>query len=197
MFCKYNRWKLAEVLSQEAPLSRRLKRHLQTCDTCRSFYEFQQEMTERLRRDAVMAQPELPDALKQEIMNAIVPGNPISARYDYSPQTVRHRRWILAAASVGLVLLGSILLWLNQRGQSNAPILDKPPVMVRNMNPWTAVDSFTKNLGAEEGLSNWSELMDKPMRQEWETLQADAESAVKFLVSCVDVNFQPVERKKG
>ncbi len=126
MFCWYNRWKLAGVLSQDKPLSRRLERHLQTCDACRSFYELQQEMTERLRRDAVVVQSELPDALKQEIMSAIVPGNPISARYDYSPGSVRIRRWFLAAACVGLVLLGSILLWLNQQENPTNP---KPEIL--------------------------------------------------------------------
>ena len=193
MFCRYYRWKLAQALHSDKPLPRLLDRHLQRCDECRSFYELQQEMSERLARDAVVSQSELSEALKQEIMNAIVPGNPVPSRYVYSPEVLRIWRRVLAAACVGLVLLGSILLWLNRQEKSDIPKPGGPP----QMNPWTVVDNVAKDLGAEEVLANWPAFMEQPMRQEWDNLQADAESTVKFLVSCVDIDFSPVERESG
>ncbi len=194
MFCRYYRWKLAQALHSEKPLPRLLDRHVQRCNECRSFYELQQEISERLGRDAVVSQIELSEAFKQKIMNAIIPGKAIPNRYEYSPEGRHHLRRILTAACVGLVLLGSILLWLNHRETSDNTETDKPPRMVRNMNPWTAVDNL---VGAEKDLSNWSGLIESPMVEEWETLTAETESAVQFIVSCVAVDFKPKDAESG
>ena len=193
MFCWYYRWKLAQSLHSDKSLGRLPDRHVQGCDECRSFYEQQQEMSERLGRDAVLSTSELPESLKQEIMQAIVPGNPVPSRYTYSPAAKRIWRRALAAACVGLVLLGSLLLWLNRQETSDKPKPGDPP----DMNPWTVVNNLTKEYVTEEDLSGWSGLIEKPMVEEWDTLKAEAESAVQFIVSCVAVDFKQNDAESG
>ena len=196
MFCWYYRWKLAQSLHSDKPLGRLPDRHVQRCDECRSFYEQQEEMSERLGRDAVVSTSELSEALKQEIMKAIVPGTPVSSRYDYSPEVKRIWRGVLAAACVGLVLLGSVLLWLSRQETSDNPEPGDSPKTV-DMDPRTAVAKLAEEFGAEEGLSNWSGFIERPMMTEWETLTAEAESAVQFIVSCVAVDFKLNDAESG
>ena len=192
MFCRYSRWKLAQSLHFDKPLGRLLDRHLQRCDECRSFYELQQEMSERLGRDAVMSQSELSEALNEKIMNMIVPGNSVSSQNAYSPEVQRiWRRVLVAAACVGLVLLGSVLVWLTRYGGSdNAERGSVSTKIVINMDPRTAVDTLAIQIGAKEDLSGWSGFIEKPMVEEWETLSVEAESALQFIVSCVAVDIK-------
>jgi len=154
-------------------------------------------MSERLGRDAVVSQSKLPEALKQEIMNAIVPGNPVPSQYVYSSKALRIWRGVLAAACVGLVLLGSVLLWLSRQETSDNPKPSDSPKIVMDMDPRTAVAKLAKEFGVEEDLSNWPGFIEKPMVEEWETLTVGATSAVKFIVSCVHVDFSGAEGESG
>lgn len=195
MFCKYYRWKLAQSLHSDKPLPKLLARHLQRCDECRSFYEQQQEMSERLGRDAVVSQSELPEALKQEIMNAIVPGNPVPSTYVYSPEAQRLWRWVLAAASIGLVFLGGLHYWLGLQHKSETP--EKYPTTEVKINPSEAGQWLVNELGAKQVVANWPGIVEGPMIQELETLTAEAESAVRFIVTCVDVDFGEAKGESG
>jgi len=196
MFCWYYRWKLAQSLHSDKPLGRLPDRHVQGCDKCRSFYEQQEEMSERLGRDAVLSTSELPEALKQEIMKAIVPGNPVPGRYSYSPAVKRIWRRVLQAACVGLVLLGSVLLWLSRQETSDNPEPGDSPKTV-DMDPRTAVARLAEEIGANEDLSSWPGFIERPMVEEWEILNAEAESAVRFIVSCVAVDFKQNDAESG
>jgi hypothetical protein len=193
MFCKYYRWKLAQALYSDKPLPKLLDRHVRYCGACRSFYEQQQEIAERLGRDAVVSQSELPEGLKGEIMNAIVAGNPVASRCKYPSAAPRIWRGVPAAACVGLVALGIVLVWLNRQEKSDIPKPVGPP----DMNPWTMVNNLAKEFGAEEDLSGWSGLIEKPMVEEWEILTAEATSAVQFIVSCVAVDFKQNDAESG
>ena len=99
----------------------------------------------------------------------------------------------LVAACVGLVLLGSILLWMNLQETSDNPEPGGPP----KMDLWSAVYNLPKEFGAEGDLSSWPGFIERPMVQEWETLTAEAESAVQFIVSCVAVDFKPDDADSG
>jgi len=199
MFCWYYRWRLAQSLHLDKPLGRLPGRHVQDCEECRLFYEQQEEMSERLGRDAIASTSELPEAIKQEIMKAIVPGNPVSSRYTYSSGVKRICRRVLAAACVGLALLGSLLLWLSrQETFDNSEPGVSPKKIVINIDPRAAIDNIlAQEFGAEEGLSSWPGFIEKPMVAEWEILTAEAESAVQFIVSCVAVDFKQNDSESG
>ena len=97
---------------------------------------------------------------------------------------------------MGIVLLGSILLWWSLQKQTENPDVGSSSAEV-NISFEAAFAALAEEIGAEEDLSGWPTLVERPIVSEWENLTAETTSAVEFVVSCMAVDFTPNDNKNG
>lgn len=182
MFCWFYKFMISHTLDKDKRPSPITERHILHCEDCRQFYKTCQSLGERLTREALISNSRTSTRLNEHILRAIS-----------SRRTEKHRVsvkfWIRATAAclTLFVLIGAMLLVLKRNGQNNVqPRQHQMDIAIQEL--MKVYDQVGRDLPA-----NWPQLIERPLAGEYQRLANDTQSAVRFLVACVDVDISRLD----
>lgn len=155
-------------------LSGLTKKHIRVCTSCNQFYETCQSLAEDLKREvAIVTHERVCEALSGRVLAAV-------KRRRGKTYIVRVKLWPIAtAASIGLIVLTSFLFLAGRHDDRTVSISIDPNTPQRplpNLASWSLPQA-------------WPQLIEKPLTGEAKNLVDDAESAVRFLLTCLSMNL--------
>ena len=177
MFCWFFRFMISHTQDGDNPPSPIMEKHIRHCADCRRFYTTCQSLGERLTREAAISNKRLAGRLSERILSAM-------AGRRMEKQNAAVKLWIKAAAAclALIVLIGAMLLVLKPNGKNNAqPSQEQMTVAIEQLR------SIYRQVGRELPVT-WPDVIEKPLANELESLTDDTQSALRFLVACVDVD---------
>ncbi len=178
MFCWLFRLMISHSADNDNPPSGTIRKHIAHCEDCRDFYNICQSLGESLTREALISNSPTPRRLKERILNAIP-----SQRT--KTQKVVRKLWIAAAAAcVALIIVtAASLIVMNQDGRNDVQANPKQMTLAIQQ-----LRSVYKQVGRDLP-TTWPRVIQEPLASEFDNLAKDTESAVRFLVACVDVDI--------
>ncbi|MBN1817786.1 MAG: hypothetical protein JW828_10525 [Sedimentisphaerales bacterium] len=177
MMCLWYRWKISDAVNGETRLSESIQRHLQRCVACRRFYRHSMDLAEGLQTDSIA--PGTLAVLHQRIMSAIEA--PQSRNQAY------HRRYFgpAIAAAAGFLLVGISVILVLALAKPEPTVNPTDPV--RYLKEVFAEVSPVRTKGRSLTVTG---LIADPYSRELTRLTREAESGVKFVVSCIGIDLQ-------
>lgn len=186
MFCWFYKFMISHVQDKDSSPSGIIQKHISHCTDCRQFLNTCRSLGESLTRQASVSNRRLPRRLSENILSAI-PNQRIQTHQ------VRMKFWVQAAAAcLALIfLIGALLLFARRDdGRNNVPSGgDQMEVAIQEL--WKVYDQVGRDLPA-----TWPQLIERPLAGEYQRLANDTQSAVRFLVACVDVDIARIDRGK-
>ena len=184
MFCRFFKFMISHTLDKGGRPSGITERHILHCVDCRQFYKTCQSLGEGLTREAEIANDKTFRRLNKHVLSAI------STRR-INTYNVKIKIWIAtAAACVALFFLIGALLLMAQRDSRNIA-QPKQPRMVDAIQELRAI--YTQ-AGKDLPIINPG-VIERPLANEFKSLTNDTQSAVRFLVACVDVDMGNLESR--
>jgi hypothetical protein len=182
MFCWFYKFMISHVQDGGGSPSGITKKHIRRCEDCRQFYKTCQSLGERLTREAEISCTRLSMRLSEHILRAI-PGRCTEA------QKVGMKFWISAvAACLALILLiGALLLVVRPSGRD-----DIQPGRLQMAIAIQELRTVYEQVGQDLQIIRPG-IIEKPLANEFKCLTNDTQSAVRFLVACVDVDIANAE----
>jgi hypothetical protein len=183
MVCWLFRLMISHTADKDEQPSDLIREHMCNCRDCSQFYKTCQSLGECLTREALISKSPTPRRLKENILNAIP-----------SQRTKTHKvvieLWIAAAAAclALIIVTAASLIVMNQDGRKDVP----PDPQQMNL-AIQGLRSVYKQVGRDLPI-NWPQVIEKPLACEYERLANDTQSAVRFLVACVDVDIARLDR---
>ena len=166
MFCRFFKIMISHAAVVGRPPGHITQRHMERCESCRRFYESCRFLGDGLRAEAM----DLSSACKQRIERIKKGLAGPSRRTRYIPIRLRY---FAAAACMALAATAAVMFM-------SRPPEPRPPVEEPGI-PFS--DLFVTDLQ-----TTWSGLLEEPLAGEMNSLARDTESAIRFLVACVDVD---------
>ena len=175
-------WLFRLMISQTADKDNRpsaiIKEHIYSCRDCREFYMTCQSLGERLTREALISNSRTSRQLNERVLEAI-------PTQRTETQKVGMKLWTVAAAAclVLIVLIGASLMVIMRNGQNNPePENAQMAVAIQQLR------ALYTQAGKDLPIINPS-VIKRPLANEFKSLTNDTQSAVRFLVACVDVDM--------
>jgi predicted anti-sigma-YlaC factor YlaD len=182
MLCWFFRFMISHTVDKDSRPSGITEKHIRHCADCRQFYKSCQSLGERLTLEAAASNDGISSRLSEHILMAI-PGRRTEVKNAIT------KIWIPAAAAcVALVvLIGAFLLVGQRNGRDNVqPDRTQMAVAIHELR------SVYRQLGQELTIT-WPLAIEKPLASEFKSLTNDTQSAVRFLVACVNVDIADAE----
>jgi hypothetical protein len=187
MLCSLFRFMISHAADAGNQPGRVTARHLQTCSSCREFYNFCRQLDANLPAGAEVLNCDVSAALHEKILHKI-------DKTDTETFKPHIQFWPLAAAAVLVVfiLLGGIYYFksqqpagpqINQDNPNLATIPNELPGLVTN-------NTITILTGTNDMLEN-------QLKEEFQNISDDTESAVRFLFACVNVDMAGTAKTKN
>ena len=180
MFCGLFRLMISQAVDGDNQLSGLTKKHIHHCASCQEFYQTCLSLAKGLKREAAIPCGKVSEGLSTRILTAI-------PRRQIETYKMKVKLWpILTAACVGLIVLTGVLFLAGRRYRQNTK---DGQVIVQLPNIFTTYELLGSRLGEKNSPKAWPGLIEKPLASELDNLVVDTESAVRFLVACVAVDF--------
>ena len=182
MFCWFFKFMISHVQDGDNSPSGITKRHIRRCEDCHRFLNTCRSLGESLTHEAAASNKLLPKRHSENILSAIHgQRNRI--------HKVRINFWMPAAAAclALVILIGSLLLVLKPSNVS--PGRDEMSDGIQELR--NIYNQVGRDLPA-----TWPQLIERPLAGEYQRLTNDTQSAVRFLVACVDVDIARIDRGK-
>ena len=185
MFCWFYKFMISHVQDRESSPSGLTKKHICHCPDCHQFFNTSRSLGECLTRQAAVSNKRLSGRLSKHILSAV-------HNQGTEIRKVRIKFWIPAAAAclALVILIGSLLLVLKRNSQNNIPP-GRPQMGVAIQELRNIYEQVGRDLPA-----TWPQLIERPLAGEYERLANDTQSAVRFLVACVDVDIARIDSGK-
>jgi len=178
MFCRFFRFMISHILDKGGQPSGITERHILHCMDCRQFYKTCQSLGERLTREAAIANDKTFRRLNKHVLSAI------STRR-INTYNIKIKLWITAtAACFALFFLIGVLLLVAQRDGPNIA----QPKQPRMVDAIQELRILYRQVGGDLPIINPG-VIERPLANEFKSLTNDTQSAVRFLVACVDVDM--------
>ena len=183
MFCWFYKFMISHVQDKGGSLSGITEKHVRHCSDCSEFLDACRSLGKSLKRRTAFSNKRLPKRLTENILSAV---------HNQGTQIhkVRINLWMPAAAAclALVILIGSLLLVFKRNGHKNIPPgKDEMGVAIQELR--NIYDQVGRDLPA-----NWPQLIERPLAGEYQRLANDTQSAVRFLVACVDVDIARIDR---
>lgn len=181
MRCLYYRWKLSNSVDGEVRLSKRTRKHLAGCSECWSFFNKSMQLAEQLEQGADLLNINVPAGLDERIIASLESPVNVGRRLNYKLPV----RLIASVAACILILILSWVILHNPRQDS--PVAGNDPVgEIRKI-----AGSIRERAEVQYGANPiaMSKVMRNRYPDEISNLANNTGSAVKFLVSCVNVEI--------
>jgi predicted anti-sigma-YlaC factor YlaD len=175
-------WLFRLMISHSADNNNRpsgiIREHISHCANCRDFYNTCQALGESLTREALISNTRTPRRLKEHILNA-VPSQRAKTH------KVPMKLWIAAVAACAalIIVTGASLIIMNRDGRKDVQ---------HNPQQMTIAIQGLRSVYTQVGRdlpATWPRVFEKPLENEFKSLTNDTQSAVRFLVACVDVDI--------
>lgn len=186
MFCWFFKFMISHVQDGNNSPSPITQKHIRHCADCRRFLNTCRSLGECLTRQAAVSNKRLPRRMSQHVLSAV-------HNRGTEIHKVRMKFWIPAAAAclAFIVLIGSLLLLTRRNDHRNDIQPGQPQMGVAIQELRNIYDQVGRDLPA-----TWPKLIERPLAGEYERLTNDTQSAVRFLVACVDVDIARIDRGK-
>jgi len=171
MLCFIHKWNISRALDTGKPLSRRTKRHLAGCDTCREFSRLGEEMGRLLTDDAASLLEDVKPGLGEKVRRAIG-GTRTAPALHLSRPGLRHLRPVLGTA-VALAVIGVSFFWLVRTRPAGMPPID----------PLLRIESQRANLVSA------IQKAESPYHEEIQELKKTLLTAADFLAARFDIGL--------
>jgi hypothetical protein len=156
---------ISHAADLDRPVGGITQRHIEGCESCRRFHESCQFLGDGLRAEAIDLNGAY--SLSAERIKKALAGP--SGRYRHIPIKLKY---FAAAACIFLAAAAAVML-MSRPPEQHHP--EDPPVSISDL------------LGTDLQ-ANWAGLLEEPLAGEMKNLADDTESAIRFLVACVDVD---------
>jgi hypothetical protein len=190
LICRVARWWCA-VTESEAMSSG----HVASCAECRAYFALGAELEAELRHEATAARAEAPVGLEHGIMAAVAEDE----RMAPAPTTAMAPRFSVATlafagtAAAAFAIIFGVARWSQERERGATEKLETARELAGLA---TAAEQFSDEWLNTKLPAAGTAALDNPLRQELDSLNADAHSALDFLA----LNFLPStgpEAKRG
>jgi len=183
MFCWFYKFMISHVQDKGGSPSGITEKHIRHCEDCRRFLNTCRSLGKSLTHEASVSNKRLPRWMSEHILSAV---------HNQGTQIhkVRINLWMPAAAAclALVILIGSLLLVFKRNGHNNIPPgKDEMGVAIQELR--SIYDQVGRDIPA-----NWPQLIERPLAGEYQRLANDTQSAVRFLVACVDVDIARIDR---
>ncbi len=167
MICLLHRWNIDRAMDEGAEVSARTQSHVHKCGACRSHFETQRRLVNRLEQPGTAL--ESPTFLRARVMNAIRAGDSTRTR-----NARRSLSWLPIAACAVLILFFALKL------DSPTPLPIQPAtVLIPNAVPSPAFHLPSVNVTA--AIREAHNQIISPYDQELKNLQSDLVAAGDYL----------------
>ena len=166
MFCRFFKIMISHAADVDRPPGGITKKHIERCESCRRFYESCRFLSDDLRAEAV----DLSSSCEQRI-ERIKKGLAGPSR---RPRHIPIRLRYFAAAACMVLAATAAVMYMSRPPEHPPP--EDPPV------------ASISDLVGTDLQSTWPGLLEEPLAGEMKSLARDTESAIRFLVACVDVD---------
>ena len=162
MFCWFYKLMISNALDNDNQLSRQTKKHVRKCPDCQQFYETCSYLGQELGQQVGLPNKDYSERLNEDILLSLS---------DKRPETIKSETlWKPVLIAACLVVVFSIaILFVAKYFEKPVPDTRIPDVEVL--------------------IAQLPDSIESPLRIEFENLVSDTESAVRFLVTCVDVDI--------
>ncbi len=159
-------------------------RHIKTCSSCREFYNFCRQLETSLPAGVKVLNCDVPAALHEQILHSI-------DEVDTETFKSHIQFWPFAAAAVltVIVLLGGIYYF---KGQQPAG----PQINQDNPNLTTYTNELPGLATSGTILTGTNDMLENQLKEEFQNISDDTESAVRFLFACVNVDIASASKVK-
>jgi len=165
MFCRSFKVMISHAADIDRPVGGITQRHIEGCENCRRFYENCRSLGEVLRAEAIDLNGAYPLSAEQITQNIAL-----------SSKRPHHKSvklgYFAAAACIVLAVTAAVVF------------MSRPP---EHQTAEEQAISINDLLGSDLQ-TTWSGLLEEPLTGEMKNLASDTESAVRFLVACVDAD---------
>jgi hypothetical protein len=173
MRCRINKWLISRSLDREKSFPRQVRRHIESCATCREFARFSQSLAEKAQRDADVLFEKSPTFRPEDII--------AKAEFFPTPEEAawpkRRLFWIpvVSTAAVGLIVAAVIFL--------------HPWAPAGPASFWEQIDTLKKIHLSGRSIEGLAVGAESPLETEYESLKKAVESATKFLLDRLDIGI--------
>ena len=168
MFCWLFRLMISSAIDADRGLPRVVKGHIGRCRRCREFHRDCSLMAEQLGASTTAPGGDFSRRMRRRVLAEISRAGATAPRFRV--------RWapVLAAACIAIALFAGLIFYGAHQGQ---------------LQPTPARFGLgLAGLIEDTPPSAWVAVVEEPIASEIENLAGEAESAVRFLVTCVSVN---------
>ena len=168
MFCWLFKLMISHAVDGDGKLSGTTQKHIGRCAGCREFYQSCLSLAQGLTREAAISNSDVSEQLSGRILTAV-------SGQETKEYKVTVKLWpIVTAACLALAVLIGALYLVPGGGED---VAESDPVMAYRK---LAEDVLGPSL---------SELIKKPLTDDYDNIAEDTASAVRFLVACVNVDI--------
>ncbi len=185
MRCPWYRWKLSNAVDEAGPLPARLQRHVDRCEGCRRFYRTAQRLAEQLPHPAGPWHDE--PSLRDKVLAIVAATHERPAAGRVPAARSRWQGPVMAAAAALLMVLGVTAAILVFVGRPTDSMGTSPTAALQGIIQ-QAVPAGRAGGRDPAIFQAW---VTRPYARELECLGRQAESSVRFVASCIGVEFEP------
>ena len=178
MLCNIYKWLITGIKDTNLPLTGFLRRHLDRCPKCETFFASTKAIDTDLQNQAA----DLPTFDISTINARIIDALPqrINCKRPAQPRPI----WLLTPARLSAVAACLIIV---TAGTFHIKQQQRKEQLVLATEFFDSIDRFTSRITTDQPQPNsFSSLLRNPMATEMNNLTKDAGNAANFLISCVD-----------
>lgn len=180
MFCWLIKLLISNNIDNGTKNSGFVEKHLVACKSCCQFYDYAKNIEDKLKKDAETIQTKITPGTVNTIKFKLI-ADPVS-------HTTKMKSALIAAAAcivVALILSSAINI------QKTREIKNIKQTKAQEALKYvlSAHERITENIEAQEPASKLIQAMAEPYKKEIDIIKTETETALMFLVSCVDVHI--------
>ena len=192
MICWYNRLKISHKLDQGSELPDGLKRHIDSCEGCRWFYEANERVGGELARHAPGVSPVYGEILRGVVLRGSGRGQRVG-----SGQFWLGRRSILAMAAVWAIIMtfgfyAVIGLFDDEKGVDPAKFVEVKPTVsseIMALREFISNEIYPVETVVDDLQKLIQEVVDSP-NEEMEQISRDGNLVVDSLLACLPIDAE-------
>jgi predicted anti-sigma-YlaC factor YlaD len=186
MFCWFLKLLISHNLDTKTKNSRFVEKHIASCKSCCQFYSYAKNIEDKLIKDAKI--------LQAEISQNNIDITKFKQALDTVPHTTKMKSALVAAAAcIAIAVIFSAVVNIQKADEAKRTQQAKSQETLKFALSTHSL--VTDSIVTSDSTARLVEVMSTPYRNEIETIKSGTRTALRFLVSCVDVNIDDNQKK--